>query len=290
VPEIAASEIEQVVTALLSPTTAPLCPKTEESDDQTPPGREAQISPEREISPPLEPDPEPVDLTESAFPPSYPSESPLPPNEPIPRQPRLSRQVSIKEIQEECTKFVNFFVFGSLRRHQENHPLLSMPNRDESFSYIGTTTTVSELFLYINGATGLPIVTEEAISGVKSSSTTIVGEVYSVTPSIVERAAALFPDSALVNIDLMAFSKSNQEDNAAVMYLAMDPSLGEWINIPRGNYSQFLTARGGLGAFLIESSKINRRKSIQTADLTKLTDAFNEKKDTKERRKFKIWD
>jgi tetratricopeptide (TPR) repeat protein/gamma-glutamylcyclotransferase (GGCT)/AIG2-like uncharacterized protein YtfP len=221
---------------------------------------------------------------------SDPFESPSPKVEAAPRQPRLSRQVSIKEIQEECTKFVNFFVFGSLRRHQENHPLLSMPNRDESFSYVGTTATVSKLFLYINGATGLPIVTEEAISGVKSTTTTIVGEVYSVTPSIVERAGALFPDSALVNIDLESFSKNNHEGNAAVMYLAMEPSDSEWINIPRGNYSQFLAARGGIRAFLTQSSKINQRKSINTTDLAKLTEAFNERKEPKERRKFKIWD
>jgi gamma-glutamylcyclotransferase (GGCT)/AIG2-like uncharacterized protein YtfP len=207
----------------------------------------------------------------------------------LPRQPRLSRQVSIKEIQEECTKFINFFVFGSLRRHQENHSLLSMPNRDESFSYLGTTTTVHSFYLYINCTTGLPIVTEEPIETCKSTVTTIVGEVYSVTPSIVERTGALFPDSTLVNVDLKSFG-GNLEENVAVMYLAIEPSIIDWMNVPRGNYSQFLSTRGGLQAFLTETAKKHRRKSIHTADLEKLTKTFNERKNPKERRKFKIWD
>jgi hypothetical protein len=207
----------------------------------------------------------------------------------LPRQPRLSRQVSIKEIQEECTKFINFFVFGSLRRHHDNHALLSMPNRDETFSYLGTTTTVHSFYLYINCLTGLPIVTEEPIETCKSTSTTIVGEVYSVTPSIVERAGALFPDSTLVNVDLKSFG-GTLEENVAVMYLAIEPSLIDWMNVPRGNYSQFLSTRGGLQAFLTETAKKNRRKSIHTADLEKLTETFNAHKNPKERKKFKIWD
>jgi len=159
------------------------------------------------------------------------------------------------------------FVFGSMRRHQLNHNII---RDNEGVSYLGTTATSDKYYMYVNARTGLPFVTVEPVAGIaRSIKTTIIGEVYFVPYSVFANAKHLFISGMLQSININAVDDSMP--NEVITYISdssCTPDSSEILTIPRGNYSQFLSARGGIDSFLSSSKSRLRRASTGGSEKT----------------------
>jgi gamma-glutamylcyclotransferase (GGCT)/AIG2-like uncharacterized protein YtfP len=182
---------------------------------------------------------------------------------------------------------VPFFVYGSLRRHQHNHKLL----HDRSLSYIGTTVTSHKFFMYVDKSTANAVISATPLKEVfRPAKNVVVGEVYHLTLASVKEFAHLCPECVLEPIDVMPIDGATEQtaqsadlavagDGLVVAYVLKQgtseesdeavagvpvPGVGSnMVNVPRGNYTQFLSARGGMEAFL--KSSTSRPKMIRRA-------------------------
>ncbi|CAE7702021.1 unnamed protein product, partial [Symbiodinium microadriaticum] len=182
-------------------------------------------------------------------------------------------------------KVISLFVYGSLRRHQHNHRLL----HDRNLSYIGTTVTSSKYFMYVHKLTGGAVITKEPLKEVfRPAKSVVVGEVYSVHRSSVRDFKHVLPTKcALVPIGVMDIDGSQQLEESSqgeVLAFVMEPSDdieaergSDMVNVPRGNYSQFMSARGGIDAFL----KASTRRMIRRASTGDSVSSPNTRRQTR---------
>jgi len=161
-------------------------------------------------------------------------------------------------------KLIYVFAFGCCRRNQLYSNILS--GRGDC-SYLGTTSTTEKFYMFISKYDGKPFITTQPLpsdyAGVsKGVSCAIIGEVYSVPstvlPLVNEDICHVKSSIVKVAVKSLKDMKGSDGDNVYINLSDVN-SLTERFtsncrNIPRGNYTEFIRARGGIEAF-IENSK-----------------------------------
>jgi hypothetical protein len=172
-----------------------------------------------------------------------------------------------EEEEEEVNESVYVFALGCCRRNQLHSNVL---NGNNNCSYIGTTSSIEKYYMFVNKYDGKPFITTEPLpsdyAGVsKGVSCVIFGEIYCIPSSLLQ---SLHEDISNVHcvmqsrpIKLMnGTTKGGDTEVQQAHFQITDVRemsssvIANCRNIPRGNYTEFIRARGGVEAF-IENSK-----------------------------------
>ena len=181
---------------------------------------------------------------------------------------------------------VNVFAFGCCRRNQLHSNLLNS-YQSHHCSYLGTTSSTQKYFMFVNKHDGKPFITTQSLpseyAGVsKGVSCVIVGEVYSIPKTLLSSMCediceeVKFSIEALPIKPLHSSASSGEADSGsgsgsgtrscsnnimqAFFHVVTDVTdlserfIANCRNIPRGNYTEFIRARGGIETF-IDNSK-----------------------------------
>lgn len=177
---------------------------------------------------------------------------------------------SDKEIE---PKDSNVYVFasGCCRRNQLHSNTF---NGSKSCTYIGTTSTIEKYYMFVNKRDGKPFISSRplpsAYAGVnKGVSCTLTGEVYRVPGPFLALLREDYTDVTSTH-EVVSVKPTNDmwrsdgldsdlDSGLVHLHVATVDDMSEAFvancrNIPRGNYTEFIRARGGVETF-IENSK-----------------------------------
>jgi tetratricopeptide (TPR) repeat protein len=163
---------------------------------------------------------------------------------------------------DEEDKMIYVFAVGCCRRNQLHSNSLS---GNSKCTYLGTTSSCEKCFLFISKLDGKPFITKQPLpsdySGVsKGVGCALIGEVYSIPGSLLSLVNDDVCDlkSSLETMSVKPLKDMRGGDTVHIRIADASSLSDNFIansrNIPRGNYTEFIRARGGIEAF-IENSK-----------------------------------